>query len=236
MLNYDKGLSSVPWINWHLCHSRKCSTADHWKGGAVLTRGCDPWDRLPVTITGVPPSPIQYRKPSDQCLQTPSSPCKTNYLSILYCQVASMLFMQAAISAIVNKKVGEVPTKEEQKQKVRGGVSEKLSLQQAGGTKEYRAECVTEQTVHWDFFHHMRIQHGLFLWVSHELSPSEVPEYSVLQHRFPRSVMWLGLYITSARTIKLLWIFMTGLKTSFSVPQVSQNGCNQNSESLPLCR
>lgn len=67
-------------------------------------------------------------------------------------------------------------------------------------------------------------------------SPSEVP-VSISPHWFPRSVMLVGLYVTSACTIKLLWIFMMSLKTSFSVPQVSQSGCNQNSgESPALCR
>lgn len=35
-------------------------------------------------------------------------PCKTNYLSILYCQVLHALFMQATISETVNKKDGGV--------------------------------------------------------------------------------------------------------------------------------
>lgn len=154
MLNYDKCLPCITPNQWHLCHSRKCSTADHRNGGVVLTRGCDPWDELPVTITGVPPLPIQYSKPSDQCPQTQyPPPRKTNYLSILYCQVPSMLCLCRVqlVKESIKKMgggTGEGGTiAEGERRSLRKTVTAKEAT--AGRRHEGRAECVTEQTVHW---------------------------------------------------------------------------------------
>lgn len=137
-------------------------------------------------------------------------PCKTNYLSILYCQVLHALFMQATIREIVNKKAvgvtlhgGELPG------------SERRSLVKAA---KLEAEFVTACGANWKFFMTPRFENLPFLWVSQVEAAREVPKHFVLWHQFPRSATVAGLYITSARTIKLQWIFMTGLKDIFLGP------------------
>lgn len=107
-------------------------------------------------------------------------PCKTNYLSILYCQVPSTLCLcrlQLVKESIKywgryrwrrnNGRRWEVESEES---------CHCTSRQEAWrqGWMCYRADCTLR------IFHDAKLQHGLFLWVSHKSSPSEVPKYSVL--------------------------------------------------------
>lgn len=128
-------------------------------------------------------------------------PCNTNYLRILYCQVLHALFMQATISETVNKKDGGVTL---DGRELPG--SERWSLM--------KLDCIRSKSkpeAQWwaricdSPSSKLGIFHGTccsceFL----KSSLCEVPKYFVLWHQFPRSATVVGLYITSARTIKLL--------------------------------
>lgn len=181
---------------------------------------CDPWDRLPVTVTGVPPSPIQYSKPSDQCPQTQSSPPATLIIWAFYTAKSSTLCLcrlQLAKQSI--KRMGELPLMEGNCQEVRGGVLWNLTAYEVKASRRHNGgpEFVTARAANWEFFMARRFETCCsceFL----KSSLCEVPKYFVLWHQFPRSATVVGLYITSARTIKLLWIFMTGLKDIFLCP------------------
>lgn len=138
--------------------------------------------------------------------------------------------MQAAISEIVNKRLGEGAGERSYNGRKWGAESQGScdctdhTSRQA--TRSQEGVCGST-TAPWESLTQSGETH-----CSREFLRVRVRCQSVfvLWHPFPSSVMLLGLYVTSACTIKLLWIFMIGLKTLFSVPQVSQSGCNQNSE------
>lgn len=149
------------------------------------------WREAVIHETGYPsPSPESLPHPFNAAnhqinVHRHSPPTrKTNYLSILYCQVPSTLclcMLQLVEESI--KTWGRLLVEEEQWQKVRGGVQGRLSPQrrlQSGGTQEGRAESVTEQTVRWEIFSPHMFRHGLFLRFPHKSSPSAVPKCCIL--------------------------------------------------------
>lgn len=183
-------------------------TRDHGTVGGLLTSGCDPWDRLPVTTTtGVPPP---TRTPDHQINAERHNPppCKTNYLSILHCQVPSAFCLCAL--QLVQQSIKKWGRHHWPGRGVRGGVSNKLSVQMKVQPKR---EGVRDKAKLLDFLHDTEMQHRLFPTLPPRPSLSELPNYSSLEHRLPISATLPSLYTTSVRTIRLLWIFMTGLKS-----------------------
>lgn len=170
-----------------------------------MTRGCDPCDRLPVTVTRVPPSAIQHSKASDQWPQTQSSPCKTNYVSILYHQVASTLCLcrlQLVKSSIKDwgKVLVKGATMAENEGRSLSGSCDCTDHTSRQATRSKEGVCGST-TAPWESLTQRGETHCSceFLRVRVRCQSG-----SVLWHPFPSSVMLLGLYVTSACAIKLL--------------------------------
>lgn len=128
-------------INWTQCHSIQCFSADHeeedwyWQE-AVIHEWCylSPWQKT---------LPHQFNTANHQINVHRHSPppCKTNYVSILHCQVSSTLCLCSSQLVEESIKTSEGTVKEGQRQT---GVKLRLlrQHQQAGGSGRCRCVCV----------------------------------------------------------------------------------------------